>query len=206
MIFEKYEKIKDYFYNTVYTNIMEIIMCMSLVFLLGYSIYNKFKGNKGTWTDFEFIKKNIKTEDPSVNAYLVRKHINIDSRSKKTPKKSKGEKEVHEALERIFQKPFYHGRPNFLKNPINNYNLELDCYNSEIGLAVEYNGEQHYKYIPFFHQNKEAFTNQLYRDELKRRLCKEAGVVLIEVPYTVSVKNIESYLKNIINNYKTGIY
>ena len=78
----------------------------------------------------------------------------------------------------------------------------MDCYNSDIGLAVEYNGEQHYKYIPFFHQNKEAFKNQLYRDELKRRMCKDAGVTLIEVPYTIPVDEIESYLKKIIQTYK----
>ena len=122
---------------------------------------------------------------------------------RKSSKKSRGESEVHASLERIFQRKFYHGRPDFLRNPITgNYNLELDCYNSDIGLAVEYNGEQHYKYIPFFHQNKEAFKNQLYRDELKRRMCKDAGVTLIEVPYTIPVDEIESYLKKIIQTYK----
>ena len=72
--------------------------------------------------------------------------------------------------------------------------MELDCYDENLRLAVEYNGAQHYKYIPYFHKNKEAFLNQKYRDELKRHLCKENKITLIEVPNTINVNNIESYL------------
>ena len=61
-------------------------------------------------------------------------------------------------------------------------------------LAVEYNGIQHYKYVPFFHNNKEAFLNQKYRDQMKRQMCKENGVFLIEVPYAVKVENIKDFL------------
>jgi hypothetical protein len=177
--------------------------------LILYAIYKKFKGENGTYNAFDrnIVNTNYYTDKSKVNhssfpAYYQNKVLQ-SFESKPPSKKSKGEAEVHASLERIFQKPFYHGRPNFLKNPITkNYNLELDCYNSDIGLAVEYNGKQHYEYIPFFHQNKEAFKNQLYRDELKRRMCKDAGVVLFEIPYTIPVKNIESYIKNLIENYK----
>ncbi len=55
-------------------------------------------------------------------------------------------------------------------------------------------GAQHYKFIPHFHKNKEAFRNQQYRDELKRRMCDDNNVTLIEVPYTV--KDIPTYLYN----------
>lgn len=206
MFFEKYKNIKDYLYDKVYSNILEIIVCLSIVFLFVYAIYKRLIGEKGSFNNFD---KNIinvdksSTNQSSFPAYYQNKVLQSMEPPRQNVKKSKGEAEVHASLERIFQKPFYHGRPNFLKNPITkNYNLELDCYNSEIGLAVEYNGEQHYKYIPFFHQNKEAFKNQLYRDELKRRMCKDAGVVLLEVPYTVPIKDIESFLKNIINKYK----
>jgi hypothetical protein len=74
-------------------------------------------------------------------------------------------------------------------------NLELDCYNEELKIAVEYNGIQHYKYIPFFHKNKEAFQNQKYRDYMKREICEKNGIKLIEVPNTVKIENIESYLR-----------
>jgi len=114
---------------------------------------------------------------------------------RKEPKKSfssSGEKACKTFLESAFKRPFLKARPDFLRNNVTGVNLELDCFNEELGLAVEYNGQQHYRYTPFFHKNKEAFQNQKYRDETKRRLCRENGIVLIEVPY--SVKDIENFL------------
>ena len=91
----------------------------------------------------------------------------------------------------------------FLNNKITggNYNLEIDCYNEELKLGVEYDGAQHHKYIPYFHKNKEAFYNQKYRDTLKEYMCKENGVILIRVPYTIKVENIESYLRKELSKY-----
>jgi hypothetical protein len=103
-------------------------------------------------------------------------------------------------LESYFKKPFPKSRPDFMVNQVtgSKYNLELDCYNSELQLAAEYNGAQHYKFIPFFHKNKEAFYNQKYRDELKRIRCKELGITLIEIPYTEE-RQLEQYLTHELN-------
>jgi hypothetical protein len=111
---------------------------------------------------------------------------------------SKGEIECRRVLEKIFNKPFNKARPNFLNNPVTggNFNLELDCYNEDLQIAVEYNGLQHYKYVPYFHKNNEAFLNQKYRDDMKRRICKDENIILIEVPYTVKVENIERFIKD----------
>jgi hypothetical protein len=110
-------------------------------------------------------------------------------------KDSAGETECRRVLEQIFKKPFNKDRPNFLKNNVNTgANLELDCVNYDIGLACEYNGAQHYKYIPHFHKNKEAFLNQKYRDEMKRNLCEKNNIKLIEVPYTIKVSDIQQYI------------
>ena len=96
----------------------------------------------------------------------------------------------------IFRQPFPSKRPDFLRNPVTggNRNLELDCFNENIRLAVEYNGKQHYEYIPYFHRTKDAFYNQVYRDEMKRRACSDNGITLITVPYTVPVSEIEKFL------------
>ena len=100
-------------------------------------------------------------------------------------------------LEETFNVPFDKSRPDFLRNPVtgNTHNLELDCYNSKLRLACEYSSRQHYKYTPFFHKNKEAFLNQKYRDQMKQTKCKENGINLIEVPYTVKNHEIEMYIK-----------
>lgn len=116
---------------------------------------------------------------------------------KPKPKDSKGEIICRTYLEKRFNKPFTKARPNFLRNPVTggNFNLELDCFNPELKLAVEYNGVQHYKYVPYFHKNKEAFLNQKYRDEMKRVKCKENGIRLVEVPYDIQPHEIEHFLE-----------
>lgn len=112
------------------------------------------------------------------------------------PKDSKLERATRAALENIFKRPFPKIRPDFLRNPVTggNFNLELDCYNEELSLGVEINGIQHYKYVPYFHKNNEAFLNQKYRDEIKRHMCKNNNIILIEVPYTVKESEIYEFL------------
>jgi hypothetical protein len=119
-------------------------------------------------------------------------------RRKSIPRESKGEAECRMVLQQLFNKPFSKSRPSFLNNPVTGgmYNLELDCYDEELGLAVEYNGVQHYEYSPYFHKNKEAFYNQKYRDDMKRRLCKDNNITLIEVPYNIKTENIRQYIIN----------
>ena len=45
---------------------------------------------------------------------------------------------------------------------------------------------------------------QKYRDDMKRRMCIENNIILIEVPYTVKNENIENYLKKELKKY--GIF
>eukprot|EP00812_Abedinium_dasypus_P011484 NODE_503_length_1518_cov_296.691729.p1 GENE.NODE_503_length_1518_cov_296.691729~~NODE_503_length_1518_cov_296.691729.p1 ORF type:complete len:145 (+),score=18.32 NODE_503_length_1518_cov_296.691729:237-671(+) len=78
-------------------------------------------------------------------------------------------------------------RPDFLGR------LELDGYSEELSVAFEHQGVQHYKYVPFFHgRGMDAFREGQQRDERKRRLCCQNGVVLIEIPYTET--DIEGFI------------
>lgn len=85
-------------------------------------------------------------------------------------------------------------RPDWLKNPLTGRNLELDCYNDTLKLALEYNGKQHYVFTPRFHKNEHDLELQIYRDELKQSLCDQNGVTLIIVPYTISEQELCSYI------------
>jgi hypothetical protein len=157
----------------------EIAVVVSVAFIVLYSMYRKSNGIHGSWSPVYSYQPNTAQKTP-----------------KSPPKESKGELECRRVLQKIFGKPFYKARPDFLRNPVTggNFNLELDCFNNEMGLAVEYQGSQHYKYIPYFHKNKATFRNQQYRDEMKRVKCKQNGITLIEVPHTVKLGNIEVFL------------
>lgn len=159
----------------------EIILVCCLIFIGVFALYRI--GNKGSWSTSYYY--NTKKDDGGVKGG-----------SRGPPKESRGEKECRRVLQKLFNKPFNNCRPDFLLNPVtgSRFNLELDCYDESLKLAVEYNGVQHYKYVPYFHKNKEAFYNQKYRDELKYRMCKENRVNLIEVPNTVKVDQIEEFL------------
>ena len=127
----------------------------------------------------------------------------IPERPKKKKGDSTGETACRRYLEMRFKRPFSKARPDFLRNQVTSgsrgdYNLELDCFNPEMKLALEYNGIQHYKFIPYFHRTKETFYNQKYRDEIKRYKCKENGIDLIEVPH--DVKDIENFIEKELEN------
>jgi hypothetical protein len=78
-------------------------------------------------------------------------------------------------------------RPLFLKNPETGRPLELDCYDSISRIAVEYSGRQHYEFPSAFCSSEQDFYDQVYRDQLKRRLCDQNNIYLITVPYTIDM-------------------
>ena len=170
----------------------EITLAFCITFILLFALYRKIKGEIGTWSKGYPLL-------PSQSSYRTFEN----KTSRKPPRESKGETECRRVLELIFNRKFDKDRPDFLRNPVTggDFNLELDCFNSDLKIAVEYNGIQHYQYIPFFHKNKEAFLNQKYRDDMKRRICKENGILLIEVPYTIKIEDIKGFIeKSLMNN------
>jgi hypothetical protein len=174
-------------YSKIKTSGFVIMIIVSVIFILAISFGRLFSSEGGTWTKKEYYELLSLTE-PS------QKHVKV----KQQGADSKGEVECRRVLQKIFKKPFDKARPDFLNNPVTggSFNLELDCYDNDLKIAVEYNGRQHYEYVPFFHKNKDQLTMQKYRDDMKRRICKEEGVLLIEVPYTTGISDIESFITN----------
>jgi hypothetical protein len=164
-------------------NALLILGVISIAFLIIFGLYRIFSNAKGSWS------ARLKAPIPPRAAFEAK----MDH---KPARESEGERRTRAFLERYFQKPFPKIRPAFLNNDVTGgkYNLEIDCFNEELRLGVEYNGRQHYEYVPFFHTSKEAFYNQKYRDKLKGIYCKDSGVTLIEVPYT-ELDNLESWLE-----------
>lgn len=61
--------------------------------------------------------------------------------------------------------------------------MYLDIYFPEYNLAVEYHGQQHFKFPNFFHKTKYDFDQGRKRDRLKRKQLKENGVKYVEWKY-----------------------
>jgi len=102
---------------------------------------------------------------------------------------SNGEKICKVVLKNLYPTyTFSKVRPYWLKNPKTGKELELDFYNEELKIAIEYNGIQHYQFVPDFHKNPADFTNQVERDKYKVYKCKEKEINLITVPYTCNSK------------------
>lgn len=180
---EFFTKIKDYWEKYGF----ELLALVCLVIILILCIYNIIFKKQGTYSSMAIQKfKKRNTSDSNSNIEYIQH----------TPNDSRLELQTKMHLENIFKMKFYKIRPDFLRNDVTGYNLEIDLYNDDLKLGIEVQGDQHYKFTPFFHRNKETFLNQRYRDEMKKQKCMKEGITLIEIPYSVGEKKLKNYLVN----------
>ena len=69
----------------------------------------------------------------------------------------------------------------FEEFPMVGTKMTFDFYNANKKVAVEVQGDQHTKYVPFFHGRRSNFASQLRRDEKKLQFCKLNGIKLVEI-------------------------
>ena len=186
-----FTKIKNYWENNGF--LVCLIGSLAVIFLIWlFWQRNKEKGTYSTQYYYDFrdktAKKRSRNEGYDSGGGGGRETGNGKGRD------SKGETECRTVLQQIFRKPFSKTRPKFMFNSVTGSNLELDMFDRDLMLAVEYNGRQHYEYVPYFHRSRESFQNQKYRDRMKRESCRKLDINLIEVPYTVKNHEIEGYL------------
>lgn len=104
------------------------------------------------------------------------------------------EEKCREILEDIFKLPFPKN------NKVLGCRLELDGYCEDLKLAFEYNGKQHYEFVPFWHRTSNALDRQKSRDARKARICEEMGIRLIIIPYTENDRLEKCIEKSLYNN------
>ena len=98
------------------------------------------------------------------------------------------------AAEFLTDKSFAKIRPPWLRNPLTNRCLEIDAWCEELQLACEFQGYQHTVFPNCFHKTYDEFERQQQRDKFKATTLKELGIRLLEVPHTVPVSAIPSYM------------
>lgn len=62
----------------------------------------------------------------------------------------------------------------------------LDFYIPLLKTAVEIHGEQHYKFVAFYHNDQLGFLRSQKRDREKQEWCDINGIKFIELPYNES--------------------
>lgn len=92
----------------------------------------------------------------------------------------------------------------WLINPNTKYRLEIDCYNEELKLGIEYNDHKKKYHIK---QSDEEHKSVQKRDKIKQELCKQNNILLLYVPidYTYKDRNkMKEYIKQLLidNNKK----
>lgn len=102
---------------------------------------------------------------------------------------------VCKSLENKYGKGFPTTRPSFLLNPETGERLEYDCYNEELKIAAEHNGEHHYVFPNRFHKSMEEFQAQVRRDFYKYQLGLQHGIYQITVPYWVPIDMIPDWVE-----------
>ena len=79
--------------------------------------------------------------------------------------------------------------------------MTFDFFNATRNIAVEVDGNQHYKYNKFFHSNsRQNFLSQLQRDEKKEYFCEINNIELIRILESEIVEGEfpnETFLNNI---------
>jgi len=69
----------------------------------------------------------------------------------------------------------------FEEFPVAGTRLRFDFYNANKRVAVEVHGQQHTKFVPFFHKRRSGFVSQLRRDQQKVDFCELNKIRLVEI-------------------------
>ena len=97
--------------------------------------------------------------------------------------KSKFQKKI-----KNFLKEYWENHVVFEEFPVVGTRLTLDFYNANKKIAVEAQGEQHVKFIDFFHGSyRNNYLEQLKRDQQKFDFCEMNNIKLVEVYYNDTV-------------------
>lgn len=85
---------------------------------------------------------------------------------------------------------------------IYNHHLYYDFYveHDARKILIEFNGEQHYRFIKQFHCDEKGFETQRNRDSFKIKYAYDNGYELLIIPYT-DIEDIDIILTNYLNLY-----
>jgi very-short-patch-repair endonuclease len=75
--------------------------------------------------------------------------------------------------------------------------LFVDFYLPEDNIIIEYDGEQHYKWVKLFQKTYEDYVDQVNRDNCLIRYCKENNIRLLRIPWKNN-NNLEDVVREFL--------
>lgn len=60
-------------------------------------------------------------------------------------------------------------------------NQRIDIFVKELGVAIEYDGQQHFQYVEFFHRDFEGYHDAIKLDKTKERFLADNGIKLLRL-------------------------
>lgn len=112
-----------------------------------------------------------------------------------------GQERTRKIFQEVFKEEFKSIRPDWLKNPLTGKNLELDGYSEKLNIAFEFQGRQHSSSNT---QYQDDYEKQKQRDEIKKKICQEKNVLLIEIIQPSSY-NVDKFISNVVEQIKLNI-
>jgi len=136
--------------------------------------------------------------DQQFQSELIDMYLDTALPSRPSSRLSKAEASIAQALRVIFGPTlsFEKARLPWLINPRTKRKLELDIWCESLSCGFERQGLQHYVWPNGLHANRAQFEALQERDTIKMELCKQHGVTLIHVPWTVPAKDMEAFLRD----------
>ena len=123
--------------------------------------------------------------------------VHLQGRGCPLCRNSRGEAKIRNVLIDFHQEFVQNKEFDDCINPDTNRHLRYDFFLPKKNILIEFDGKQHHEYIKNWIQSKEKFDKAKIRDSLKTRYAKDAGIMLIRIPYT-QYKYIEEILWEIL--------
>ena len=83
----------------------------------------------------------------------------------------------------------------FEEFPVVGSRLTLDFYNATLRIAIEVQGQQHFKYVKHFHgKSKLKYLKQLKNDQDKFDFCEANDIRLIEICSEKEIENLKELI------------
>lgn len=101
-------------------------------------------------------------------------------------KPSKGEKKLIEIFKKnniIFKREFSFMDLTGKKQVPLRFDFAIFNKDGQLVACVDYDGRQHFEYVPYFHKTYSGFLRSKERDRQKNRYCLIKGIIFIRVPY-----------------------